>query len=91
MSSEKLGKDKAKAKADEVIKAITMNTVAMPTITQRFWRMEPKTPPVRETTTNMVVKSTTMPPTNAVDRAMACPRVLACFAPKTLTVIAIIG
>ena len=31
------------------------------------------------------------PPTNAVESSMACPRDLACFAPKMLTVIAIIG
>jgi hypothetical protein len=67
------------------------NTNAMTPTTQGLPSAEPKPLPVIAETTPIGVNRHTMPSTNVSDRRAPCQRLLASLAPKTETVIAIIG
>src|ERR1700722_10245250 len=66
-------------------------TSAMTPTTQGLPRAEPKPLPVMDDTTPMGVNRQTMPSTKVRDRSAPCQRLLASLAPKTETVMAIIG
>ncbi len=80
-----------RSKAPNMEADIARNTATSPTTTHWFASSEPKRPPVSAATTSIGVNSATMPRTKLVERSIASARDFASRAPKTLTVMAIIG
>ncbi len=68
-----------------------MKRMARPPRTHGLESAAPKTPPVSAAINPRGVKSAAIPNTNAVESIADCTRDSAWRAPKTLTVIAIIG
>jgi hypothetical protein len=74
-----------------MLKAIMENKTASPPTTQGLASALPKALPVIAEITPSGVKREVIPSTKHVDSMAALARVLACLAPNTLTVIAIMG